>query len=202
MAAEITCSKCGHRVTVIDGQRIICPNCKETEAVKALFTAPSRTEEAIPVVDSDSRPQLIFICPFCSETYPVSEDLAGKKINCRNCYEASRAPGKEKKSKSREPDLPPVLPADAREPWYYGFLEQFANVGMVVGGLACLAGFLVAVSFAQGAKDILGPLSIALAFVVAFFILVGGMGLLRVVVDIARASSRHETTSRTDETSQ
>ena len=185
MAAEITCSKCGHRITVVDGQRIICPNCKDSEAVKALFAAPARPQE-VHAVEPDGRPQITFVCPFCNEMYAVSEELAGKKINCRNCYEASRAPGKEKNAKELEP--PPALPAAATEPWYYGFAEQLANVGMVVGGMACLAGFLAALSFVQTkvTGQVLGPLSLALAFVGAFFLVVGGMATIRVVVDAAR----------------
>jgi len=34
------------------------------------------------------------VCPFCSEAYPVSEELAGKTISCRNCREPSRVRAK------------------------------------------------------------------------------------------------------------
>ncbi|MBM4067715.1 MAG: hypothetical protein FJ271_02040 [Planctomycetes bacterium] len=182
MPTEISCSRCGHRVTVVDGQRIICPNCKETEAVKALFAAPAPPPE-VHAFEHDGRPQITFVCPFCSEVYPVSEDLAGKKINCRNCYEASRAPGKEKKPKPEtEPPAPAPVPG---EPWFSSYADHFANIGMIVGGGACLAGTTIALSFVKG-KEILAPLSIALGFVAAFFLVVGGMLTLRIVVDALR----------------
>lgn len=186
MATHISCSKCGHQVMVVDGQRIICPNCKETEAVKVLFAAPARPAEvhAVESVEGDDRRQITFVCPFCNEVYPVSEELAGKKINCRNCYEASRTPGKEKKAKpGDEPRFAPT--PEAAEPWFYAFAEQLANIGMVVGGGACLAGALIALSFIEG-KQVLTPLSIALGFVAAFFLVVGGMATIRVVVGAMR----------------
>jgi hypothetical protein len=71
------------------------------------------------------------------------------------------------------------------EPWFYAFAEQLASIGMIVGGGACLAGALIALSFVQG-KELLVPLSIALGFVAAFFLVVGGMATIRVVVDALR----------------
>lgn len=150
--------------------------------MKVLFAAPAQPAE-VHAVESDGRPQITFVCPFCNEVYPISEDLAGKKINCRNCYEASRAPGKEKKA--RPDDEPLAPPAVSTEPWYYSFADQLASVGMVVGGGACLAGFLIALSFVQG-KEVLAPLAIALGFVAAFFLVVGGMAAIRVLVDTLR----------------
>ncbi len=185
--AEIACLVCGHKISVADGERIICPNCKEKEAVKALFSATARPEE-VHHTQPDG-PQLTFICPFCSETYSVSEELAGKKITCRNCYEPCRVP--ERKA-SREtapeavpaPSSPPAGPI-VKEPWYYGFLEYFATAGMVLGGMACLIGFVV--SFAQLKK---GEERLTTAFLVAYLLaflgIVSWMALVRIVVDIGR----------------
>jgi hypothetical protein len=97
---QIECA-CGHRGTVPDeyvGKEIQCPSCKkllipltqdkmENFAARVLFAAPARkddsAEEIIPAAEFG--PQITFTCPFCSETYQVSVELAGKKISCRNC---------------------------------------------------------------------------------------------------------------------
>ncbi len=97
---QIECA-CGHRATVPDeyvGKEIQCPRCKklliplthdkmENFAARVLFAAQARkdesAEEVIPAAGVG--PEVTFTCPFCNETYQVSQELAGKKINCRNC---------------------------------------------------------------------------------------------------------------------
>ena len=61
----------------------------ERDAAKILFSTPSKVEEVAPSAHPQG-PEILFVCPFCNETYHVSADLAGKKINCRNCREACR----------------------------------------------------------------------------------------------------------------
>jgi hypothetical protein len=57
----------------------------ENYAAKILFAAPAQAEEVIQ--EAPDGPEIPFACPFCGEAYQVSEDLAGKKITCRNCRE-------------------------------------------------------------------------------------------------------------------
>ena len=122
---QIECA-CGHRATVPDeyvGKEIQCPRCKklliplthdkmENFAARVLFAAPSQkaepAEEIIPAPGVG--PEITFTCPFCNESYQVSQDLAGKKISCRNCREpckvdeleeAPRRPKKRDKSAHR-----------------------------------------------------------------------------------------------------
>jgi transposase-like protein len=75
----------------------------ESFAAKVLFAAPAHEEEII--VAKPAGPEVEFVCPFCGETYPVSKELSGKKIVCRNCREASLVdapkPLKRRRSKSR-----------------------------------------------------------------------------------------------------
>jgi hypothetical protein len=116
---QIQCSACGHRGTVPDsyvGKEIQCPKCQcllvpltadkmENYAAKVLFAAQARSEEVIK--EETSGPEIPFACPFCGEAYQVSEDLAGKKITCRNCREPckvdKRKGKKTRKSKARYP---------------------------------------------------------------------------------------------------
>jgi hypothetical protein len=72
----------------------------EREAAKILFSTPSKPEESAASTEPRG-PEIAFVCPFCNEAYSVSEELAGKKINCRNCREASRVDGK--KTPPRKP---------------------------------------------------------------------------------------------------
>jgi hypothetical protein len=76
------------------GKEIQCPQCQallvpltpekmENYAAKVLFAAQARAEEIIQ--PTAAGPEIPFACPFCGEIYQVSEDLAGKKITCRNC---------------------------------------------------------------------------------------------------------------------
>ena len=64
----------------------------EREAAKIIFSAPAKPKE---VVHAEPQgPEIPFVCPFCNEGYPVSEELAGKTISCRNCREPSRVGAK------------------------------------------------------------------------------------------------------------
>src|SRR5271169_4924830 len=61
----------------------------ERDAVKIIFSAPAAgAEEVVPAAPQG--PEILFVCPFCNEAYQVSAELAGKKINCRNCREPCR----------------------------------------------------------------------------------------------------------------
>ena len=62
----------------------------EREAVKILFSAAAKAEEEEVIRAEPQGPEIPFVCPFCNESYQVSEQLAGKKINCRNCREPCR----------------------------------------------------------------------------------------------------------------
>jgi hypothetical protein len=62
----------------------------EIEAAKIIFSTPAKPEQDQVVLAAPQGPEIPFVCPFCNETYQVSEELAGKKINCRNCREACR----------------------------------------------------------------------------------------------------------------
>ena len=65
----------------------------EREAAKMLFSAPAEGAEEVARAEPQG-PEISFVCPFCNEAYQVSEDLAGKKINCRNCREPCRVDAK------------------------------------------------------------------------------------------------------------
>jgi hypothetical protein len=65
----------------------------EREAAKILFSAPAKVEEDVARAQAQG-PQIPFVCPFCNEAYPVSAELAGKTISCRNCREPSRVGAK------------------------------------------------------------------------------------------------------------
>ncbi len=65
----------------------------EREAAKIIFSAPAKPAEEIAHATPQG-PEIPFVCPFCGETYQVSEDLAGKKITCRNCREPCRVDAK------------------------------------------------------------------------------------------------------------
>src|ERR1700688_446038 len=62
----------------------------EREAAKIIFSAQAKPEDAEVVRANPPGPEIVFVCPFCDDTYPVSEDLAGKAIKCRNCHELCR----------------------------------------------------------------------------------------------------------------
>jgi hypothetical protein len=64
----------------------------EREAAKIIFSAPAKPKEV--VREQLQGPEIPFVCPFCNEAYPVSEELAGKTISCRNCRETSRVGAK------------------------------------------------------------------------------------------------------------
>src|SRR5947207_14334138 len=97
----------------------------EREAAKIIFSAPAAgAEEVAPAVPQG--PEIAFVCPFCNEAYQVSEQLAGKKINCRNCREPCRVDAKK--------DTPPTFNARS-------FLQGFA-LGVV---LSVLVAFLLTV---------------------------------------------------------
>jgi transcription elongation factor Elf1 len=70
----------------------------EREAAKIIFSAAAKSdEETVPA--EPQGPEIAFVCPFCNEAYRVSEELAGKKINCRNCREACRVDTKKRPRK-------------------------------------------------------------------------------------------------------
>lgn len=64
----------------------------EREAAKIIFSAPAKPKEAVGA--EPHGPEIAFVCPFCNEAYPVSEELAGKTMRCRNCRESSRVGAK------------------------------------------------------------------------------------------------------------
>ena len=64
----------------------------EREAAKIIFSAPAKPKEVARA--EPQGPEIPFVCPFCSEAYPVSEEFAGKTISCRNCREPSRVGAK------------------------------------------------------------------------------------------------------------
>ena len=55
-----------------------------------IFSAHAKPEDAEVVRATPLGPEIVFVCPFCDDSYPVSEDLAGKAIKCRTCHELSR----------------------------------------------------------------------------------------------------------------
>jgi hypothetical protein len=65
----------------------------EREAAKIIFSAPAKPQEEVARADPQG-PEIPFVCPFCGEAYQVSEELAGKKITCRNCREPCRVDAK------------------------------------------------------------------------------------------------------------
>jgi hypothetical protein len=100
---------------------------EEREAAKLLFGATAKTEEEVARGESDDV-EIPFVCPFCNETYLVSAELAGKKINCRNCREPCRVEGGKK-------EVPEDKPRPRQRTFSLGFL-----LGLVVGiGVALLA---------------------------------------------------------------
>ena len=117
MPLQIECA-CGHKGTVPDeyvGREIRCPRCKtvlvpltqdkmENFAARVLFAAPSQKEEAAPEIISapSNSPEITYTCPFCRESYPVSVELAGKAISCRNCREPGRVDEVEPEPKPRK----------------------------------------------------------------------------------------------------
>ncbi len=121
MPLQIQCSCCGHKGTVPDsfvGREIQCPKCQcvlvpltedkmESFAAKVLFATPAAGGEEV-VQEGASGPEILFACPFCGEAYQVSEDLAGKKITCRNCREPCKvdAPAKKKKKRRARGNVP------------------------------------------------------------------------------------------------
>src|SRR5262249_40231250 len=64
----------------------------EREAAKIIFSAPAKPKEVVRA--EPQGPEVSFVCPFCNEAYPVSEEFAGKTISCRNCREPSRVGAK------------------------------------------------------------------------------------------------------------
>ena len=114
MPLEIQCSSCGHKGTVPDtfvGREVQCPKCQcllvpltaekmESFAAKVLFSTPAAGAEEV-VQEEVKGPEILFACPFCGEAYQVSEDLAGKKITCRNCREPCKVDAPAKKKKKR-----------------------------------------------------------------------------------------------------
>jgi hypothetical protein len=140
---QIQCSACGHQGTVPDhyvGKEVQCPKCQcllvpltadkmENYAAKVLFAAQARSEEVIR--EEAPGPEIPFACPFCGEAYQVSEDLAGKKITCRNCREACKVDKrKEKKARKRKTGYPSNLV------WIYILLSLvFLMIGLFLGRL-------------------------------------------------------------------
>lgn len=78
LGSGVPCPYCGwvaHRPT---------PKGLEDEAAMIMLSASTKAEEEI-VSASPDGPEVPFECPFCGETYQVSDELVGKDINCRNC---------------------------------------------------------------------------------------------------------------------
>ncbi len=90
------CLSCGFQMHVSARraeQKLQCPRCQEQlerQAVKILFAAPAPSGEEEVHRAQPTGPEIPFVCPFCGEAYQVSAELAGKKINCRNCREPCR----------------------------------------------------------------------------------------------------------------
>jgi len=149
---QIQCSSCGHQGTVPDsylGKEILCPKCQrllvpltpdkmESYAAKVLFAAPglaARAEDR-DVVEQQEPPtgaEVPFTCPSCGAAYQVSEELAGKKINCRNCQEPCRvhSPKPNKRPRRQESFRPFV--------WFAVLLSLlFIAIGFLLGRLSRL----------------------------------------------------------------
>lgn len=73
---------------------------RDREAAKIIFSAQSRAEDVEVVHANPLGPEILFVCPFCEDTYQVSADLAGKTIKCRTCHEFCRVD--KRKTKKRK----------------------------------------------------------------------------------------------------
>jgi hypothetical protein len=120
------------------GKEIQCPKCQrllvpltpdkmESYAAKVLFAAPARGEEV--AAEPPVGPEIPFSCPFCGEAYQVSEDLAGKKITCRNCREPCKVDSPKAKKKSRR--------TKPRVSW------RLAGLGVLLALVFILIGYLI-----------------------------------------------------------
>jgi hypothetical protein len=144
MSLQIVCSSCGYQGMIPDGSvgtEMPCPQCRmrlvpltpdkmENFAAKVLFASQGQKEEVIrPEAEG---PEVPFICPFCGEAYQVSEDLAGKKITCRNCREPCKVD---------EPKPKKVRVPKARFSWTLVWLCVFLSafsflVGFLLGRIS------------------------------------------------------------------
>lgn len=107
----------------------------ESYAAKVLFAAPVQhedkiVEEVIATAKGDGR-EVPFTCPFCSESYQVSADLAGKKITCRNCREACKVDDPNKKP----PRTKKSRPANYQTWVYVALTLVTLIVGILIGRL-------------------------------------------------------------------
>jgi hypothetical protein len=78
----------------------------ENYAAKVLFAAQAerRQEHGEEVIREEvAGPEVPFTCPFCGEVYQVSEELAGKKISCRNCREPCKVDSPKSTNRARRP---------------------------------------------------------------------------------------------------
>jgi hypothetical protein len=187
VASSITCSRCGQIITVNDGERIVCPYCQEREAARALFAAPTRATEALPA-EVDDRPQIEFVCPFCDESYPVSRELAGKKINCRNCYEPCRVPDFRNDQAPVAPDTQQAGPV-ANTAWSHRSLSFLANMGLAFAFITCAAGCFASLAFIRGKEELFGWLLFS-GFILAFLTIAGCLVILRMLIHLARQADR------------
>lgn len=104
---------------------------REREAAKALFSAQPKPEDAEIVRADPAGPEIVFVCPFCDDSYQVSSDLAGKTIKCRNCHELCRVDKRKEKKRKVGP---------------LGFSPRSFWLGVAVGGvLTALAAALLKV---------------------------------------------------------
>jgi hypothetical protein len=97
----------------------------EREAAKMIFSAPADAAEEEVVRAEPQGPEIPFTCPFCDDSYLVSAELAGKKINCRSCREPCRV------------DEPKATPAV----WFHGgsfWLGMAVGVALTAAGVAVL----------------------------------------------------------------
>lgn len=141
-------------------------------------------------------------CAFCHSRVRAPDAMAGREAECPKCGVTLTIPPRvdadadyvEVKAAPtiRSASLP-VRDRDhhSDEPWPYKFIDGYAKVGMILGGLSCFLGWAVSMIFVgQHTRDdgtiLLAFLGTAVAWVVVFLGIVFNCALVQLCVDAAR----------------
>ena len=198
---NIKCPLCGQQFLCdgLPGQEIVCPHCESRLKIPGdIEAAAANTLEIISDDEADAPPegpQITFACPFCWETYDVSADLAGKKINCRGCSEPSIVLmpliEQEKHTGRKKVKRKSSISSSPAQPWFYGFLENASRAGLIIAGILCLLGagtsiLIVGLNVKHGLAAVAISFLALLGFAAAYAGIVFAMAITLLLVDIGR----------------
>jgi predicted Zn finger-like uncharacterized protein len=205
MPIAVTCPACKHSGRVPDqalGRKIKCPKCGKPFMVEADGAAPlSSSAPAVePPAPAGQQQPLPSAFDF-GETPPPAPGKTPPPTP-RPKAEEPKAKAEEPKAKAEPPPEPESSESEEEEeaaasdlPWFYGFLETYAKVAMILGvvlatiALLCEIGFSVMTLMASREGMMLGIIAMVgalIAYLLAILLMLLLTALVLMLVDMAR----------------